>query len=399
MKHIFWLLLTFTLVACQPESANTNVLLLDGDQSISLQADSLTPAAILAQAGLMLDPADVILFHGAILPEDFSLPPGATYILQIRRAHTLTLVTPDGQTTLHSAAASLGQALAQTGLQLYAADYIEPPLETPLNTDLTVTYRPAQDLIVSVDGQTVSMKSSAQTVGQALAQGGIALLGLDKSLPVESDPLPADGQIKIYRVSETVTLEQKSIPFSKKYEYSAELAVGTQKILQPGEVGFSVSRVRVRYEDGQEVSRTTEAETVLRAPQDSLVSLGTQVTVQTLAVPGGQIQYWRAVQMYATSYSPCRSGISKCSYGTASGIPVKQGVVAMTRALFGQLVGTQVYVPGYGVGVIGDVGGGFPDGRLWIDLGYSDEDWQNWGGMVTVYFLAPAPASIPAALQ
>jgi hypothetical protein len=45
------------------------------------------------------------------------------------------------------------------------------------------------------------------------------------------------------------------------------------------------------------------------------------------------------------------------------------------------------------------VGGGFPDGRLWIDLGYSDEDWQNWGGMVTVYFLAPAPATIPAALQ
>jgi 3D (Asp-Asp-Asp) domain-containing protein len=121
--------------------------------------------------------------------------------------------------------------------------------------------------------------------------------------------------------------------------------------------------------------------------------------MQTLDTPGGQVQYWRAVQMYATSYSPCRSGTSKCSYGTASGLTVKHGVVAMTRDIYNTLAGTQVYVPGYGVAVIGDVGGGFPDGRLWIDLGYSDDDWQNWGGWVTVYFLAPIPAYIPSALQ
>jgi 3D (Asp-Asp-Asp) domain-containing protein len=69
------------------------------------------------------------------------------------------------------------------------------------------------------------------------------------------------------------------------------------------------------------------------------------------------------------------------------------------RSLFNQLSGSQVYIPGYGVAVIGDVGGGFPDGRAWIDLGYSDDDYQSWSGMVTVYFLAPAPATIPAGLE
>jgi 3D (Asp-Asp-Asp) domain-containing protein len=284
-------------------------------------------------------------------------------------------------------------------LQLYVADTIEPALETPVKADITVTYSPAQELGISVDGQTVTVKSSALTVGQALASAGVPLLGLDKSLPAESDPLPADRQVKIIRVSEVVSLVEKSIPFAKKFEYSADLAVGAQKVIQAGEPGLMVSRVRVRYEDGAEIERVTEAETLVRQPKDSVVSLGTQVTVQTLDVPGGQIQYWRAVQMYATSYSPCRSGTSKCSSGTASGIPVKHGVVAMTRGLYNQLAGSQVYIPGYGVGVIGDVGGGFPDGRLWIDLGYSDEDWQNWGGMVTVYFLAPAPASIPDILN
>jgi resuscitation-promoting factor RpfB len=399
MKRLVWLLLVLALVSCQPQSAKTTIYLLDGDEVLSLQTDSNTPAAILVQAGVTLSPADIIHFNGVDLSADFSLPPGGPYTLQIRRAHTLTLVTPDGQTSFQTTATTVGQALALTGLQLYAADYIEPPIETPLIANLIVTYRPARELTISVDGETVTVKSSALTVGQALASAGIPLLGLDKSLPGESDPLPANGQIKVIRVTETVSLIEKPIPFSKKYEYSSDLAVGTTKVLQVGEAGLMVNRVRVRYEDGVEVERTTEAETLVREPKDSLVSLGTQVTVQTLDVPGGQIQYWRAVQMYATSYSPCRSGTSGCSYGTASGIPVKHGVVAMVRGLYNQLAGTQVYIPGYGYAVIGDVGGGFPDGRLWVDLGYSDEDWQNWGGMVTVYFLAPAPASIPAALQ
>jgi uncharacterized protein YabE (DUF348 family) len=399
MKRFVWLLLSFLLISCQPPNAKTTIYLLDRDKLLIRQSDSTTTAAILARAGVTLSPADKIHFNGVDLPADFSLPSGGPYTLQIRRAHTLTLVTPDGQTSFQTTAANVGQALAGTGLHLYAADAIEPALETPVKADITVTYRPARELVVSADGQTVTVKSSALTVGQALASAGVPLLGLDKSLPAESDPLPADGQVKIIRVSEVVSLVEKSIPFAKKFEYSADLAVGAQKVLQAGEPGLMVSRVRVRYENDVEVERVTEAETLVRQPKDSVVSLGTQVTVQTLDVPGGQIQYWRAVQIYATSYSPCRSGTSKCSSGTASGIPVKHGVVAMTRGLYNQLAGSQVYVPGYGVGVIGDVGGGFPDGRLWIDLGYSDEDWQNWGGMVTVYFLAPAPASIPDILN
>jgi uncharacterized protein YabE (DUF348 family) len=399
MKRLFWLLLDLALAACQPQNVTTSFILLDGGRVIRLQSASSTPAAVLAEAGIALAPVDRLLFRGADFPVDFAMPPGGTYTLQIRRAHMLTLVTPDGEKSLQSAAFTLGQALAENGGTFSATDYVTPPLETPLEADLTVTYRPAREFTVRVNEQTVTIQSSARTVGQALAEGGIPLLGLDQSRPGEFEPVPADGQIKIIRVSETVSLEQKPLPFSKKYEYSSDLGAGEQKVLQAGEPGLKVSRVRVRYADGVEVARTTEAETVVRLPKDSLVRLGTQVTVQTLAVPGGQIQYWRVVQMYATSYSPCRSGTSKCSYGTASGLPVKHGVVAMTRDLYNALAGTQVYIPGYGLGVIGDVGGGFPDGRLWIDLGYSDEDWQNWGGMVTVYFLAPAPAAIPNSLQ
>jgi uncharacterized protein YabE (DUF348 family) len=401
VKRIFGLTLVILLLACacQPQNAGISISILDGEKVIRLQAESNTPAGILSLAGITLSTSDKIQFHGADLPADFMLPPGGNYTLQIRRAHLLTLITPDGQSNIRTTEPNVGQALAQTGLQLYAADYIAPPLETPITANITVVYRPARDLSVSTKDGTIAVKSSQQTVGKALAAAGLALFGLDKSLPAESEPLPIDGQIKIIRVKETVTLLEKAIPFPKSYIYSLDQAAGEQKVVQAGETGLTISRVRTRYENGAEVAQITEAETIVRQPVESIISLSTQAQIQTLDTPDGQIQYWRAVQMYTTSYSPCGSGTPKCSYGTASGLPVKHGVVALIPSLYNQLVGSRVYIPGYGVAVIGDVGGGFPDGRPWIDLGFSDDDYQNWSGMHTVYFLAPAPASIPPGLN
>lgn len=400
MRRIAWLALAFLLISCRTQAQTpTPVFLLDGETLYALEADSDTPASLAIRAGTVFSPADRFLLNGQVVPAEIPLPTGESYTLQILRAVNVTLVTPDGETTFQSAAPSLGQALAEWGLTLYAADFLAPPPETPLRADLTATYRPARDYLVRVDGKSIPVKSSAETVGQVLASAGIPLLGLDTSIPAESESAPGDGVIEIARVQETLSVAQLSIPFSTRYEYSAEIPLGSENLIQAGEPGLSVSTVRIRYENGVEVSRVTEEEQVIRLPQEQVMGRGTQVTVQTLDVPGGQIQYWRAAQMYATSYSPCRIGIPGCSYRTASGLPVQRGVVAMRRSLFNALRGTQVYVPGYGVATIGDVGGGFPDGRLWIDLAYSDEDWQSWSSWVTVYFLAPAPAYIPAPLQ
>jgi hypothetical protein len=38
-------------------------------------------------------------------------------------------------------------------------------------------------------------------------------------------------------------------------------------------------------------------------------------------------------------------------------------------------------------------------GKPWIDLGFSDNDYEQWSNWVTVYFLTPVPANIPYDLQ
>jgi uncharacterized protein YabE (DUF348 family) len=389
----------FILLACQAKTPS-QVTIIDGDKIESLRTAERLPLLILSRAGFNVTADDRAYINGIFAPLDQPMPEADSVTLQIRRAQTLTIVTPNGQQTLHTAARTVGEALAEAGIQLSAMDLVEPAFDAPLDDVLIIRYTPARDLTVSVDGKKMQIKSSAATVGEALAEAGIPLIGLDYSLPSANEALPADGQIRVVRVSESVLLVQKAVPFQNETVESPELELDQQQVLEPGETGLAVSRVRIRYEDGQEAARQTESETLVRPPKKRVVAYGTKIVLKTVTIDGVPIQYWRAISMYATSYSPCRSGVKgQCFSGTASGLPVKRGVVAMQKNWYYALQGMEVYVPGYGRGVIADLGGGFPDGRAWIDLGYSDSDWQEWGDWVTVYFLAPAPAAIPYILQ
>src|SRR5574339_478597 len=110
---------------------------------------------------------------------------------------------------------------------------------------------------------------------------------------------------------------------------SAEVPLDQTQILQPGEPGLSVQRIRIRYQDGEEISRLTENETVVRPPKTRLLGFGTKIEIKKAVVDGREIEYWRAVQMYATSYSPCRSGGDGCHTGTSSGQSLRKGMVGL----------------------------------------------------------------------
>ena len=399
MKILRWLVpvILFFLISCQPQTSAI-VTIMDGEQIRTLTTNERVPGKLIVQAGSVLGSADRVLFNGNLVPLDQPLPSTKTITLQILRARTITVNGKTIQTTTRT----VGEAIAQTGVQIFAADQLNPPADTPITDAMNVTYTPSHELTVSVDGKQIRIRSSAATIGSALAEAGIPLLGLDSSQPSENEALPQDGQIRVLRISESVVLAQKSIPFKSDFQSSPDVELDHQEILQPGQPGLSVSRVRIRYQDGVEVSRQTESETVVRPPKDRVVGYGTKPVVHTMTVDGVQIQYWRAVQMFATSYSPCHSAADRCYPGTASGKPVQKGVVAFIYNWYVNMRGQALYIPGYGYATVEDTGGGIP-GKLWIDLGYTDAQYAQeggqWGKYVTVYFLAPVPSNIMYVLQ
>ena len=389
--------LVFFLFACQPTTLPT-VTIIDNETILTLQTNERVPSSLLKEAGITLTSHDRLLLNGLAAPLD---QPITTYpiTLQIRRAIPITINSPGGDKQIQSSAFTIGEALGEASVWLRAGDIITPSLNSPISNPPTTIYQlPSRKLTITTNSKTVTISSSASTVSEALAEAGIPLIGLDYSVPAEHEPLPANGQIRVVRVTESMQLAQKPIPFESELQASADVSLDQTQIMQPGEPGLTVQRIRIRYEDGEEVSRLTEDETLVRPPKTRILAYGTKVEVKTATVDGVQIEYWRAVQMYATSYSPCRSGTSECYSGTSSGKSLRKGMVALREDLYLALRGQQLYIPGYGFASVEDVCGGCV-GRPWIDLGFSDNNFEPWHSWVTVYFLTPVPANVIYVLE
>jgi resuscitation-promoting factor RpfB len=393
MKKVVWPFLVLLLLsACR--SHPLSITIINGEEVTMLSSTSTIPADILSQAKIDITSEDRLIYLGSSVPFDVALPQASSYTLTFRRAVNLTVVSPSGKQVIQTSALTVGQALSEAGYSLHTADRLEPPAETPVVGPMTVTYQPVQELIVTLDGAKMKVFSTASTVGQALAEAGIPLMGLDYSAPVESAPLPKDGRIRVVHVVETVALTQKAIPYSTRTESSADVEIDHQELLQGGEPGLAVSRVRTRTEDGVQISQQSESESTVRSPQDRILGVGTKIVIRTTTVDGVTIEYWRTLSLYATSYSPCRSATASgaCSYGTSSGMKAQKGVVAMQYYWYLLFGFEHLYIPGYGKAVVGDVGGGYQGSHYWIDLGYDDDNYVEWGGWVTVYFLTPVPS-------
>ena len=400
MKRLFMLLLVgvITLSACQPTAPPApTVTIVDGEKIMTVGRSVTTPAALLISAGLSFSPEDKILANGQAVSPDSTLPENVD-IIQLRHAIPITFVNGGQKQDLRTAAFTVGEALSDAGISLNENDYLDPPASTPILGPLTIEYRPAARITISSGNNSIVSFTSAETVGQALAEAGVPLQGLDYSMPGASEPLPADGQIKVVRVNESIALVQKSIPFNTEVQLTADLELDQQDLLQAGEPGLAVTRTRTRYEDGQQVSQEADAEAQVRPPRDRIIGAGTKIAIRTVVTPDGPLQYYRAVQVYATSYSPCRSGGGRCYTGTSGGLKVQKGVIAVTRDWWKYMNGDPVYIPGYGRAIVSDIGAGIP-GRYWIDLAFSDNDYENRTGWTTLYFLTPVPQTLMYILQ
>jgi uncharacterized protein YabE (DUF348 family) len=375
-----------------------NVIIEPGGTTLNLASAELIPGNILLKTGVLLFPDDRILFNGEQVDPAKSLPFTGAYTLQFRRAQPVTVIENGINHTFYSSAFTIGQVLSENSIYPGVNDAISQSASASLNGPVSVEIQPAPLVEIEANGKTFSFHTRALTVGGALAEAGISLQYLDTSTPPENAPIPIDGKIKVTSISEQLVFQQTTTQFGIDYIDDPNIELDQTSIVTPGQYGLSISRQRIRTENGREISRVSDAAWQVAQPVNQQVGHGTKIVLRTLDTPNGPVQYWRTATVYVTSYAPCPYGIPPCLYGSSSGMPVQYGLIAAKISWYKAMKYQQLYVPGYGIGTIGDVGGGFPDGRYWIDVAYSNETYVPWGQWVTVYFLAPVPAWYPKIL-
>jgi uncharacterized protein YabE (DUF348 family) len=366
---------------------------------VHLQVDSVdrwirttaqVPSNMLMEAGERIFPGDRVWVDGIPVQDPSLALPAVPSRIRLERGSTIEIQWDDSTIFLNGSTSTLGQAAWEAGWTTYEADRISSDLNASPDLQAGIRVQPSRPVRILADGKEVTARSAGTTVGEALAQVGLAPVGLDYTVPSMGEAIPADGTIRLVRVREEVLVEQKPIPFDTVYEAMPEEEIDTLRLVKAGAYGVGAARVRVRYADGEEIERISEGEWVAREPTPEVMGYGTKIVIRVVQTPDGPLEYWRAVTMYATSYSPSREGLTPDArnYGiTASGLPVGFGNVAIDRRYIPFF--TRMYVPGYGFAVAADTGSGVK-GR-WIDLGYDDDNYVGWHQNVTVYFLTPVP--------
>ncbi len=270
------------------ERARAVALTVDGTLR-SVWTPDTNPAAILSAAGVMVDSGDRVIVDGTHSRlEDLSRWPVPVAAIQVR--HTVSLqVDDDGALrTIQTSADTIGEALFEAGITLYLADRVTPPLHARIPTDssaLLIRICRAIPLTMTVDGRQFQARARAlpnATVADALADAGIALIGLDMVIPNEATPITPGMDIRVIRVREETHIEQRFVPFAIRYQPTSALLIGERLRRVEGEPGVQALRWRIRYEDDAVTARTLEAVTLLRPPIDRLILYGTGVARSAL---------------------------------------------------------------------------------------------------------------------
>jgi resuscitation-promoting factor RpfB len=257
--------------------------------------------------------------------------------------HVALLV--DGSTaSVSSRADTVGQLLAERGVQLGVRDQVAPAVDAPLMDGEQVTVRHARLVHARLDGRPVQVWTTALTVGEAVEALGVHVYGAAVSLPPTA-PVPTDGIRLEVQLPDRITIkhdyrrtvltttartvgqaleqagvdlgqrdlldEQRDAPLvdgtvitvtrvgvdKVRVQYAVRHPVirrddpsmytGEQRVVRPGRDGQGVALYRVVRHDGVVVRRTLLERTVVRAPRAEIVRVGTKARPSPTASADG----------------------------------------------------------------------------------------------------------------
>lgn len=285
-------------------------------------------------------------------------------------------VQADGKTVVVATfAPTVGEVLAQQGIAPGEKDVVIPAPETGVKDGMMVTVQRAFPVAVSADGKTVEILTAPVPVAKVLEQAGITLSSLDRVQPGLDQELKPGDRVVVTRVTTKEISETREIAYTTEKRDDSTLEKGIRKIVRRGQKGLEKLLVRVTYEDGKEVKREVVGREVLKQPVSQLIAMGSL----TMASRGGHTFRFKEVRiMEATAYT--HTGNT-----TYTGIYPQVGVVAVDPTVIP--LGQKLYVEGYGYAVARDIGSAIKGDRIDLFMETSREA-KRWGRKkVKVYVL------------
>ncbi|GFI61747.1 cell wall-binding protein YocH [Clostridiales bacterium] len=295
----------------------------------------------------------------------------------------VTIIEGDDETTVDlTEPVSVEKLLELQEITISEEDELNYTLDYVVEDGDVIEITRAIAVVISYDGVPRMVRTTSLTVGELLDGLSDDYDSSQYYLPedISDDTLLEDGMtidLSSTLIREVTTYEK--VEKSIEYNDNNDLAKGTERVVQEGADGIVEVICNETYVGGYLTDSTEISRRTITEPVNTVIERGTANMVST---PAGDFKYSKSLTVVATGYTQYDEG---CTSTTATGTAAIRGAVAVDPSVIP--LGTQLYIPGYGIGTAEDTGGAIEGNR--IDLCYnSATEAFAWGKQtVTVYIL------------
>ncbi len=372
----------------------------DGSQVTRVQTSELEAEKVVAEVGIKLSANDKLILN--------HFKPGSDSRIIICREINGVMVFPVSAQHDAMFAGTIAELIENHDVVLEDGAFSDVNTNAVVTNNPDVVVREAVQVTINVDGETISFKSGAGTVGELLKTQNISLDGDDEVIPSMNTVVTEGMVIDVLRVEYVSRVAVESIPFGKETVQSSGMAMGTSKVTRKGVDGEKSVTYKDRIVNGVVENSVVVSEQMVKAPVNEITTVGTFVSISGLGnnkierngKPISEIalpsKYTIGPDNVPTEYKYTITGraAAYCEPGglTATGKPVMPGRIAVNPKQIPY--GTEMWIVSndgvvYGYCIAEDTGGFVKKGYFTCDLNMNtEEQCVQWGDRgVTIYVL------------
>ena len=216
-------------------------------------------------------------------------------IYEVAEEYFVTFYDDSKKLIVKTSAETVGEALERAGITVSETDIVEPSLTTKIEGDFFVNIHRARPAVVK-DGENTKYIMTASYDGKTVArEAGFEVYDGDEVKVVANTNFLEAGVASKYEITRnggrTIT-EEIELEFDEETVKDYNLEPGQREVRQLGEVGLMTRTYEVFYENNVEMKRELINETVKREPVARVVAVGASAIERTpLTVSMGRNRY------------------------------------------------------------------------------------------------------------
>jgi uncharacterized protein YabE (DUF348 family) len=267
----------------------------------------------------------------------------------------ITIVTDGKKQEVVTYKSDVRQALETSNIHIDKKDKVNPPLNTPIQKNSSISIKKAIGVKVFVDGKVLSIKSAEKDIEAMLKAEKIAVANVDKVAPALISPLTKGMKINITRVKSKLFTKHIKLNYRVVVKINNSLPNTVRRVITEGHSGDKKITTKVVYHNGKTVSKKIISQIITKKPVNTLIIQGGYMKLP-VALNGKVMAYTKKFKVRATAYWAVR-GVGRTYTGSgrmAIRNPHGYSTVAVDRHLLPY--GTKLFIEGYGFAVAADTG-------------------------------------------